>query len=110
MSAAPGLLPRFWSKVTADEAHRLAYEALVGEVPEGLVLDHLCRNPEHMEPVPVSVNTARGGGYTATAARMESCKRGHQFDDRNTAIVNGTSRRCRSCQRDARRRERQAGL
>lgn len=46
-------------------AHRLAYEALVGPIPEGLVLDHLCRvrlciNPAHLEPVTVRENTLRG--------------------------------------------------
>src|ERR1051326_2493639 len=37
-------------------AHRFVYELLVGPVPDGLVLDHLCRvkncvNPAHLEPV-----------------------------------------------------------
>lgn len=46
-------------------AHRFAYQALVGPIPEGLVLDHLCRvpacvNPTHLEPVTVAENTRRG--------------------------------------------------
>ena len=46
-------------------AHRFAYEQMVGPVPEGLQLDHLCRNracvnPEHLEPVTGSVNVQRG--------------------------------------------------
>lgn len=46
-------------------AHRLTYELLVGPIPEGLVLDHVCRvrccrNPYHLEPVTVQVNTLRG--------------------------------------------------
>jgi hypothetical protein len=46
-------------------AHRLTYEALVGPIPSGLVLDHACRvrccvNPGHLEPVTVQVNTLRG--------------------------------------------------
>lgn len=46
-------------------AHRWAYEALVGPIPEGLVIDHLCENPPccnpaHMEPVTVAENTRRG--------------------------------------------------
>ena len=46
-------------------AHRFAFEQMVGPVPEGLQLDHLCRNracvnPEHLEPVTGSVNVQRG--------------------------------------------------
>jgi hypothetical protein len=45
--------------------HRVVYVLLVGEIPEGLILDHKCRvrwccNPEHLEPVTVQVNTIRG--------------------------------------------------
>lgn len=46
------------------KAHRVAYELLVGPVPEGLDLDHLCRvrrcvNPEHLEPVTRQENLRR---------------------------------------------------
>jgi hypothetical protein len=46
-------------------AHRLIYELLVGPIPLGHILDHLCRNrncvnPEHLEPVTHQVNTHRG--------------------------------------------------
>ena len=44
--------------------HRIAYEILVGEIPEGLVLDHLCQmkncyNPAHLEPVTERENRLR---------------------------------------------------
>lgn len=46
-------------------AHRAYYEALVGPIPDGLTIDHLCRNracvnPDHMEPVPAVENVRRG--------------------------------------------------
>lgn len=46
-------------------AHRIAYQLLVGEIPEGLVIDHLCRNracvnPWHMDPVTNRENILRG--------------------------------------------------
>lgn len=60
-----------FKKVTFDNhalyVHRAMYEVLVGTVPPGLVLDHLCRqraccNPCHLEPVTMWVNTSRGNG------------------------------------------------
>lgn len=46
-------------------SHRLCYEAAVGPIPDGQLLDHICRtrcciNPAHLEPVTHSVNTLRG--------------------------------------------------
>jgi hypothetical protein len=47
------------------EAHRLSYEHHVGKIPDGLVIDHLCRNrscinPEHLEVVTEAENIRRG--------------------------------------------------
>lgn len=61
-------------------AHRLAYEAIVGPVPVGLDLDHLCRvracvNPAHLEPVTRAENLWRGA-----LARLTACPRGHPYD------------------------------
>jgi HNH endonuclease len=49
-------------------AHRYAYELLVGPIPDGLQLDHLCRvppcvNPTHLEPVTHRENILRGTTY-----------------------------------------------
>src|SRR5271166_3891905 len=54
-------------------AHRLAYRFLVGRIPKGLTIDHLCRNracvnPAHMEPVTRGENVMRGTGLAPTNA------------------------------------------
>lgn len=48
-------------------AHRVVYEELIGPIPTGLVLDHLCRTPHcvrpgHLDPVTQAENTKRGQG------------------------------------------------
>lgn len=86
-------------------AHVLVYEALVGPVPEGCVLDHLCRNriccnPAHLEPVAEKTNVLRGIGPTAVNARKTLCHRGHPLD---YTYPDGR-RDCRTCRREDRRR------
>lgn len=66
------------------QAHRYAYERARGLVPDGLVLDHLCRNrlcvnPEHLEAVPQRVNLARGRSPGALAHQRGTCGKGHPF-------------------------------
>lgn len=83
-------------------AHRLTYEALVGPIPEGLVIDHLCRNrgcvnPEHLEPVTFKENVLRGVGPTAENAVKTHCKRDHAFTPENTYVASGGGRGCRAC-------------
>lgn len=84
--------------------HRAAYEALRGAVPDGLVLDHLCRNPscfnpDHLEPVSHRTNVLRGVSPLAAAARATHCKRGHAFDEENTRVTRTGTRKCRACDR-----------
>ncbi len=63
-------------------AYRVGYELLVGPVPDGLVLDHLCRvpicvRPSHLEPVTQAENALRGYGIMAEYARKTVCVNGH---------------------------------
>lgn len=88
-------------------AHRYAYERLIAEIPEGLDLDHICRNtacvnPWHLEPVTRKVNLHRSPRSQATlnSAKVQ-CKRGHPFTEGNTYWRNdGTKRECRTCRAD----------
>lgn len=69
------------------QAHRYAYEQLIGPIPEGLTLDHLCRNrlcvnPKHLEPVTHAVNILRGQGTSARNAQKTHCVHGHECGGR----------------------------
>lgn len=103
--AGYGKLRRGAPTFRKEMAHRLAYELFVGLIPEGLTLDHLCRNtscvnPDHLEPVTIRENTLRGTNPIAQNARKTHCVRGHRFSPENTAyVLDGTERRCRECMR-----------
>lgn len=87
------------------KAYKYVYEVLVGAVPQGLELDHLCKrpicvNPEHLEPVTHRVNILRGNAPTAKAARATHCSKGHLYDHLNTRYrqtKTGVGRQCRTC-------------
>lgn len=92
-------------------AHRFAYEQTVGPIPEGLVIDHLCRvrhcvNPDHMEPVTSRENTFRGFGMGVVNAAKTTCPKGHPYD---ACRPNG-DRRCRICDREQWHRRKQRRL
>ena len=83
-------------------AYRVAYELMVGKIPEGLTIDHLCRNPNcvnptHMEPVTERENIMRGEGVGAKAARVTHCPQGHPYNEENTHIRPKGWRKCRPC-------------
>lgn len=95
---------RFWMGGTKYvRAHRFAYELLVGPIPDGLVLDHLCRNrkcvrPDHLEPVTQGENVLRGVGLPAVNVAKTHCIHGHEFTEANTYRC-GNARNCRACHR-----------
>lgn len=106
---------RFWNGSEVRQAHRMVYEWAKGPIPDGLVLDHLCRvrhcvNPSHLEAVTNGVNLHRGVGPTATNAAKTHCKRGHEFTPANTFIPPGAWRRCRTCHADRERARRRGEL
>lgn len=129
----PRLSSRFWQKVTILEsgcwdwcatrnqfgygiyrtrennaygtkvAHRILYLVLVGAIPEGLELDHLCRvrscvNPDHLEVVTHRENLLRGNGIPARNAAKVACLNGHPYVTR--VRPNGRIfRECPECKR-----------
>jgi len=84
--------------------HRVSYRTFVGEIPDGLVLDHLCRvrhcfAPQHLEPVTQAENVRRGVRSIRT-----HCPNGHEFTEANTYLYGPrANRHCRTCNRDRHR-------
>lgn len=122
---------RFWSKVDASGdcwlwvagrtpngygkfkiagqslgAHRVAWRLLVGPIPDGLAIDHLCKvkrcvNPDHLEPVTPRSNVMRSSSWAARQAGQTHCKRGHPLSGPNLARWGKRGHRfCRICHRE----------
>lgn len=93
-------------------AHRAAWQLLIGEIPEGASLDHLCRvrrcvRPLHLDPVDTRTNLLRGFTLAAANVAKTRCPQGHPYNEENTLKkLGGKSRGCRECNRQylARRR------
>jgi hypothetical protein len=86
-----------------QQAHRFVWEQVTGKkIPEGLVIDHLCRvrhcvNPYHLDVVTQKVNVARGE-LNAFRMALTHCSRGHKYSTSNTRWE-GMRRHCRECDR-----------
>lgn len=93
----------FWIFHKYLTGHRYLYTQWVGEIPEGLDLDHLCRNrscvnPAHLEPVTRSENVLRGISNDVHFNKVKTrCKRGHEFTPENTYTYTYEGRRQRKC-------------
>jgi hypothetical protein len=83
--------------------HRVVYEAIIGPIPDGLQIDHLCRNilcynPEHLEAVTQKENIRRGDNHNR---KKTHCPQGHSYSGGNlmvgTRSDGGISRRCKTC-------------
>lgn len=86
-------------------AHRAVFEAHKGQIPPGLVLDHLCRNrccvnPDHLEPVTTKINCQRGVGPTALNYHKTLCYRGHELTAGNLLPSKEGYRLCATCARE----------
>jgi len=97
-----------WRAHGEQRAHRAVYRMLRGPIPEGLTLDHLCRNrscvnPDHLEAVTNKVNILRGEGVCAKHARQTHCNRGHPLDEMNTIVDKRGRRRCHICNNNSSR-------
>jgi hypothetical protein len=91
-------------------AHRIAYQLAKGDIPAGLVLDHLCHtgdracpggddcphrrcvNPDHLEPVTQAEN-----GHRSVQTRRTHCPKGHLYSAENTRRNKNGTRSCRAC-------------
>lgn len=93
-------------------AHRAAWELTNGQIPDGLTIDHICRNricvnPAHMEIVTLRENIGRAEHWNRTKT---SCPNGHEYDRVDTWVdsagVTNYARRCDRCRKQQERERR----
>ena len=91
---------RFWPAGPKGVlAHRWAYESMVGEIPPGLSIDHLCRrrdcvNPSHLDPVTNRENSLRGANTSRTGT---PCRNGHPITLDSDRVWRSGAMRCLAC-------------
>lgn len=104
----------FWLNGRNVQAHVVAYTALIGKVPDGFQLDHVCHdprlcqladdcphracvNPDHLQVATHRSNSLRSGNPMAGFARATFCKNGHEFTMANTYLRPTGGRTCKAC-------------
>lgn len=94
---------RVWFNGAMGLTHRYTWEKVNGPVPDGLVLDHVCRNkaccnPDHLRTVTQSVNAVEnveGSAWQLNAAKTH-CPHGHEYVESNVYTHKGR-RSCKTC-------------
>ncbi len=95
-----------FGSIREQYVHRIMYRFLKGDIPDGMHIDHLCRNricanPMHLEVVTCAVNVLRGEGPCAMNARKTHCSKGHPLDGHNLILKKRAGgkpyRMCRKC-------------
>ncbi len=91
-----------------QQVHRVVYEALVGPIPDGLQIDHLCSNkaccnPAHLEPVTARENQRREDQLLGIRSAVTHCPQGHEYTPENTGYKKSPPgkvwRECIACRR-----------
>ena len=87
---------------TSVLAHRFAYNDLIGPIPDGLVIDHLCNNkicvnPAHLRVTTHRENILRGTGQSAINAKKTHCPYGHELFGNNMRYDKRGRRICKAC-------------
>lgn len=91
-------------------AHRVSYELHIGPIPDGLHIDHLCRNracvnPDHLEAVTPAENVRRSFDHPRKPPELNThCPNGHEFTPENTRTPPSGGRKCIECARATLRR------
>lgn len=91
-------------------SHRFIWELLVGPIPAGKQIDHLCRNtlcvnPDHLEAVDPLTNMRRGFGPVSQRSRLRpTCANGHERTPEIVRVLPSGALVCRLCEVDYRRR------
>ena len=103
-----GALQNGYGKRRGQMVHRVVWAFVNGPIPEGLVIDHMCRvraccNPDHLRAVTPAVNALENNdNCMAVNARQTHCPKGHRYNRANmspTALEHGY-RRCLVCARE----------
>jgi hypothetical protein len=86
-----------WDGVTVRLTHRVAWTLTNGPIPDGMTVDHRCRNrrcvnPAHLRLLPNVLNAHDNGNH-----RKSHCPLGHPYDPENTYVNPRGHRYCRAC-------------